>query len=297
VKKTAAGRRRGKIRFRGRSLWKSAAQVVSCLVGGAPAAGAVAAAPPPQGESTMTHPNRRQMLRTAGAGLAAAALSPLYAVARDAAKADAEGFTLPKLPYDYEALEPSIDKETMQIHHDKHHAAYVKNLNDALMGHPDFVKMDVVDVLKNVGQLPKDIQQKVINNGGGHLNHSMFWVWMAPKGKGEEGPGGELAKAIDAAFGDFGKFKDKMKAAALGRFGSGWAWLVLKEGKLDVVSTANQNTPLIEMSAPPILGVDVWEHAYYLKYHQDRGKYVDAWWDVVNWKAAGDRYADATKMK
>src|SRR5262249_27638240 len=155
----------------------------------------------------MTHPNRRQMLQSAGAGLAALALSPLYAVGRPAAEG---GFTLPDLPYPYDALEPSIDKETMQIHHDKHHAAYVKNLNDALKDHPDFLQMNVVDVLRNVDKLPKDIQQKVINNGGGHLNHSLFWTWMAPKDKGGGGePTGELAKAIDGAFGDFGKFKEK----------------------------------------------------------------------------------------
>ena len=203
-------------------------------------------------------------------------------------------FTLPPLPYPYEALQPTIDTETMHLHHDKHHAAYVKNLNDALMGHPDFLKMDVVEVLKNVDKLPKDIQQKVINNGGGHLNHSLFWVWMAPKDKGGGGePGGDLAKAIASAFGDFGKFKDKMKAAAVGRFGSGWAWLTLKGGKLDVLSTANQDTPILSDGGTPLLGVDVWEHAYYLKYHQDRAKYVDAWWDVVNWKNVGDRYAGA----
>ena len=246
----------------------------------------------------MTHPNRRQLLRSAGAGLAALALSPLYAVARTTTTAAPDGFTLPDLPYPYEALEPSIDTETMHIHHDKHHAAYVKNLNDALKDQPDFLKMDVVDVLKNVDKLPKDIQQKVINNGGGHLNHSLFWVWMAPKDKGGGGePTGDLGTAIGSAFGDYGKFKDKMKAAAIGRFGSGWAWLVLKDGKLDVVSSANQDQPLITSGAAPLLGVDVWEHAYYLKYHQDRGKYVDAWWDVVNWKTAADRYADAMKAK
>ncbi len=252
----------------------------------------------PDKENAMTHLNRRQMLRSAGAGLAALALSPLYAAARGSAAADPDGFTLPPLPYPYDALEPSIDKETMTIHHDKHHAAYVKNLNDALKDHPDFLKMDVVEVLKNVDKLPKDIQQKVINNGGGHLNHSLFWLWMAPKDKGGGGePTGDLDKAIGEAFGDFAKFKAKMKASALGRFGSGWAWLVLKDGKLNVVSSPNQDTPLITSGAAPILGVDVWEHAYYLKYHQDRGKYVDAWWDVVNWKDAADRYAEAMKGK
>jgi Fe-Mn family superoxide dismutase len=249
--------------------------------------------PQPTKENAMMQPDRRQVLRSAGAGLAVLALSPLHAVGRESAAA-AE-FTLPPLPYDYSALEPSIDAETMTIHHDKHHAAYVKNLNDALKDHPDFKMMDVVDVLKNVDKLPKEIQQKVINNGGGHLNHSLFWTWMAPKDKGGGGePTGDLAKGIDAAFGDFGKFKAKLKAAALGRFGSGWAWLTLKDGKLDVSSSANQDTPIL--TAQPILGVDVWEHAYYLKYHQDRGKYVDAWWDVVNWKTAADLYGEPMKM-
>jgi Fe-Mn family superoxide dismutase len=244
----------------------------------------------------MTHPNRRQMLGAAGAGLAALALSPLYAVAREPAKAAAaDGFTLPDLPYAYEALEPSIDKETMTIHHDKHHAAYIKNLNDALKDHPDFLKMDVADVLKNVKKLPDDIQQTVINNGGGHLNHSLFWGWMAPKDKGGGGePSGDLGKAIASAFGDFGKFKDKMSTAGVKRFGSGWAWLVLKDGKLDVISSANQDNPLLT-GATALLGVDVWEHAYYLKYHQDRAAYIKAWWDVVNWKGVADRYATAMK--
>jgi superoxide dismutase, Fe-Mn family len=241
----------------------------------------------------MTHLNRRQMLQSAGAGVAALALSPLYAIAREPAVA-AEGFTLPKLPYDYDALEPSIDKETMTIHHDKHHAAYVKSLNDTLKDHPDYLKMEVADVLKSVDKLPKEIQQAVINFGGGHFNHSLFWTWMAPKGGGE--PAGALAKAIDGAFDSFTKFQDKLSTLAIKRFGSGWAWLVLKDGKLDVVSTGNQDSPILT-GATPLLGVDVWEHAYYLKYQNKRADYVKAWWNVVNWKEVDERYGMALKTK
>ncbi len=246
----------------------------------------------------MTHLNRRQLLRTAGAGLAALTLPTVYAVAREPAKVAkeaAEGFTLPPLPYPYDALEPSIDKLTMEIHHDKHHAGYVKNLNAALKNHPDFLKMDLLEVLENVGKLPKDIQQNVINNGGGDYNHTLFWLWMAPKDKGGGAdPTGELAKAIDASFDSVAKLKDKMTTAGMKRFGSGWSWLVLKDGKLDVYSTANQDSP-VRMGATPLLGVDVWEHAYYLKYHQDRAKYLAAWWDVVNWKYVAERFNDAKK--
>ena len=243
----------------------------------------------------MTHLNRRQMLRSAGAGVAALALSPLYAIAREPAKpvvAAAEGFTLPKLPYDYDALEPSIDKETMTIHHDKHHATYVKNLNDALKDQPDFLKMDVTEVIVNAQKLPKEIQQTVINNAGGHYNHSLFWIWMGPKAGGE--PTGALGKAIDGAFESFAKFQDKLSTAAIKRFGSGWAWLTLKDGKLDVVSTANQDSPILT-GATPLLGVDVWEHAYYLKYQNKRADYVKAWWNVVNWKEVDERYGAALK--
>jgi superoxide dismutase, Fe-Mn family len=244
----------------------------------------------------MTHLNRRQLLRSAGAGLATLALSPLCAVARDTAKAAAPaGFTLPPLPYAYDALEPSIDKETMQIHHDKHHAAYVKNLNAALKDHPDFLKMDVVEVLKNVEKLPKEIQQAVINNGGGHLNHSLFWNWMTPPSlTGPVAPSGALDKAIDAAFGSFAKFQEKLSTAGVKQFGSGWAWLVLDKGKLAVVSSANQNSPVLT-GATPLLGVDVWEHAYYLKYQNRRPEYIAAWWNVVNWKDVDERYGAALK--
>jgi superoxide dismutase, Fe-Mn family len=244
----------------------------------------------------MTRLNRRQLLRSAGAGLATPALSPLYAVAADTAgtaKAARGGFTLPPLPYAYDALEPSIDKETMQIHHDKHHAAYVKNLNAALKDHPDFLKMDIVEVLQNVAKLPKDIQQAVINNGGGHLNHSLFWKWMAPEGKGGQ-PSGALAKAIDESFESLDKFKAKLSTTGVKQFGSGWAWLILDKGKLAVVGSANQNSPVLK-GATPLLGVDVWEHAYYLKYQNRRPDYIAAWWKVVNWKDVDERYGAALK--
>ncbi len=201
---------------------------------------------------------------------------------------------LPVLPYSFDALEPYIDRQTMELHHDKHHATYVKNLNDALKDHPDFLKMDVTEVILNAQKLPKEIQQTVINNGGGHYNHSLFWIWMGPKAGGE--PTGALAKAIDGAFDSFTKFQDKLSTAAIKRFGSGWAWLILKEGKLDVVSTANQDSPILT-GATPLLGVDVWEHAYYLKYQNKRADYVKAWWNVVNWKEVDERYGEALKTK
>ena len=241
----------------------------------------------------MTHPNRRQLLRSAGAGLAALALSPLYALGRTTAAAAPDGFTLPDLPYPYEALEPSIDKETMHIHHDKHHAAYVKNLNDALKDQPDFLKMDVVDVLKNVSKLPKDIQQKVINNGGGHLNHSLFWRgWRQGQGRRRR-TDRRPRQGHRRGLRRLRQVQGQDEGGAIGRFGSGWAWLVFKDGKLDVVSSRQPGHALITSGAAPLLGVDVWEHAYYLKYHQDRGKYVDAWWDVVNWKTP----PTATRMR
>ena len=204
-------------------------------------------------------------------------------------------YELPKLPYAYDALEPSIDKETMQIHHDKHHAAYVKNLNAALKDHPEFFKMDLLEVLQNVGKLPKDIQQTVINNGGGDLNHTLFWKWMAPKGKGGE-PSGALAKAIDESFESLDKFKAKLSTTGVKQFGSGWAWLILDKGKLAVVSPANQNTPYLTVpGSTPLLGIDVWEHAYYLKYQNRRPEYIAAWWNVVNWNDVDERYGAALK--
>jgi Fe-Mn family superoxide dismutase len=195
--------------------------------------------------------------------------------------------TLPPLPYDYAALEPHIDTQTMQIHHDKHHQAYVTNLNAALDKHPELHNKSIDDLLRNLNGVPEDIRMAVRNNGGGHWNHSMFWQVMGPKAGGE--PAGALADAIKSAFNDFAGFKTQLKAAAVGRFGSGWAWLVNDGGKLSVMSTPNQDNPLME-GKHAILGVDVWEHAYYLKYQNRRPDYVDAWWNVVNWAEVAKRY-------
>ncbi len=201
-------------------------------------------------------------------------------------------FELPPLPYDYSALEPHIDTQTMQIHHDKHHAAYVTNLNKALESAPELASKSIEDILSNITAVPENVRQAVINNGGGHYNHSMFWQIMGPNGGGA--PGGGLGDAINAAFGSFDALKEKMSNAGMTRFGSGWAWLVLdREGKLQVLSTANQDCPLMS-GQRPIMGVDVWEHAYYLKYQNRRADYLAAWWHVVNWAEVAARYA---KMK
>ena len=203
-------------------------------------------------------------------------------------------FTLPDLPYPAMALEPAIDERTMQIHHDKHHAAYVKNLNDALAGNEKLLSLPVETLVASLGQVPEGVRMKVRNNGGGHANHSMFWTSMANPGKGGGGkPTGSLAKAMDAAFGSFETFQERFSAAGLGRFGSGWVWLVCDE-KLTIVDTPNQDTPLME-GVVPILGLDVWEHAYYLKYQNLRGEYIKAWWSVVNWKEVERRFAIASK--
>ncbi len=201
-------------------------------------------------------------------------------------------FELPPLPYDYSALEPHIDTQTMQIHHDKHHAAYVTNLNKALESAPELASKSIEDILSNITAVPENVRQAVINNGGGHYNHSMFWQIMGPNGGGA--PGGGLGDAINAAFGSIDALKEKMSNAGMTRFGSGWAWLVLdREGKLQVLSTANQDCPLMS-GQRPIMGVDVWEHAYYLKYQNRRADYLAAWWHVVNWAEVAARYA---KMK
>jgi Fe-Mn family superoxide dismutase len=196
-------------------------------------------------------------------------------------------FTLPPLPYPADALEKAIDKTTMEIHHDKHHAAYVTNLNKALEAQPALQNQSIEQLLRNVQQVPESVRQAVINNGGGHANHTMFWEIMGPSGGGE--PSGPLGDAIKQAFGDFSSFKDKIKTAATGRFGSGWAWLVAGNGPLQVISTANQDSPLMQ-GLTPILGLDVWEHAYYLRYQNRRPDYIDAWWQVVNWAAVNERY-------
>jgi Fe-Mn family superoxide dismutase len=236
----------------------------------------------------MTPLTRRRFLQTAGASAAALALAPLTA---RAAEEKAAGFTLPKLPYAYDALEPNIDARTMEIHHDKHHAAYVANLNKALEG-TDFLTQKIDALLRDIDKVPEKIRQAVINNGGGHANHSLFWEIMGPGGGGA--PSGELARAIDAAFGSFDKFQAQLSDAAVKRFGSGWAWLVASKGKLEVVSYPNQDSPLLKGQAP-ILGIDVWEHAYYLKYQNQRPAYVKAWWNTVNWKNVADRHAAAVK--
>ena len=198
-------------------------------------------------------------------------------------------FSLPPLPYPYDALEPHIDKLTMEIHHTKHHAAYISNLNKALESAPELANKSLEELLaNNCAIVPEKIRTAVRNHGGGHINHSFFWEIMGPKAGGE--PRGKIAEAIAQTFGSFEKFKEKFTEAALGRFGSGWAWLVLTpERKLEVYSTANQDSPLMEGKLP-ILGLDVWEHAYYLKYQNRRADYVQAWWNVVNWDAVEKRF-------
>lgn len=199
-------------------------------------------------------------------------------------------YQLPKLPYGYDALEPYIDVETMHIHHEKHHNTYVTNLNAAIEKHPELGSKSIEELIADIDALPEDIRTAVRNNGGGHANHTFFWEIMAPKAGGE--PVGELKTAIDEAFGSFTDFKAKFKAAATTRFGSGWAWLVLKDGKLEITSTPNQDSPLME-GLTPILGLDVWEHAYYLNYRNVRPDYVDAFWNVVNWDKVNELYLAA----
>jgi Fe-Mn family superoxide dismutase len=200
-------------------------------------------------------------------------------------------YTVPDLGYAFDALEPHIDARTMEIHHDKHHGAYVANLNKALEGHDDLLAKPVDGLLRGIQEVPDTIRQAVINNGGGHANHSLFWTVMGPGGTGE--PSGALAQAINGAFGDFATFKDRFHQAAATRFGSGWAWLVrTADGKLEVYSTANQDSPLMQ-GHHPLLGLDVWEHAYYLKYQNRRPDYIGAWWNVVNWDAVALRLAQA----
>jgi Fe-Mn family superoxide dismutase len=198
-------------------------------------------------------------------------------------------YSVPDLPYAYDALEPHIDEQTMRLHHDKHHQAYVDKVNGALEG-TEWDGKPIEEVIKSLSSLPADKQGVVRNNGGGHLNHTLFWESMAPNAGGA--PTGELAAAIDEAFGSFDAFKEQFEAAGVGRFGSGWAWLVLDGGKLAVTSTPNQDNPISDGQVP-LLGNDVWEHAYYLKYQNRRPEYLKAWWNVVNWKAVAERYAAA----
>ena len=196
--------------------------------------------------------------------------------------------TLPALPYSHDALEPHIDAQTMQIHHGKHHQAYVNNLNAALEKAPELGGWSLDDICRDIARVPEAVRGAVRNNGGGHWNHSLFWTLMGPRAGGE--PAGALGAAITTAFGDFAKFRDQFKAAGTGRFGSGWAWLVVSgAGTLTIESTANQDNPLMD-GKHAVLGLDVWEHAYYLKYQNRRPDYIDAWWNVVNWGAAATRY-------
>jgi Fe-Mn family superoxide dismutase len=196
-------------------------------------------------------------------------------------------FELPALPYSFDALEPHIDAQTMEIHHDRHHATYVNNLNAALEGHEELANKTIEDLMRNLDSVPESIRTAVRNNGGGHYNHTLFWEIMSPNGGGE--PTNELANAINEAFGSFEKMKEEFAKAATTRFGSGWAWLIVDGGKLAITSTPNQDNPLME-GKTPILGLDVWEHAYYLKYQNKRPDYISAWWNVVNWDEVTKRY-------
>ena len=199
-------------------------------------------------------------------------------------------FTLPALPYDFAALEPHIDAKTMEIHHGKHHQTYVNNLNAAIEKAPELASKSLDDLMRNASKLPEAVRTAIRNNGGGHWNHSMFWQIMAPKAGGE--PGGNLGTAIKSTFGDFAKFREQFGAAGVGRFGSGWAWLINTGGKLSIISTPNQDNPLME-GQKAIMGLDVWEHAYYLKYQNRRPDYIQAWWNVVNWKEIEKRFSAA----
>lgn len=199
-------------------------------------------------------------------------------------------YTLPDLPYAYDALEPYIDEETMHLHHDKHHNTYVTNLNAAIEKHPELGEKSVEELLADFDSVPEDIKTAVRNNGGGHANHSFFWEILAPNAGGE--PTGAIKEAIEETFGSFADFKEEFKTAATGRFGSGWAWLVIKDGKLAITSTANQDSPLMD-GQTPVLGLDVWEHTYYLKYKNVRPDYINAFWSVVNWDKVNDFYAKA----
>ena len=230
---------------------------------------------------------RRQALKTTALAATTAAIAP--SVLTQPAPAIPGGpFTLPPLPYAFDALEPNIDARTMEIHHDRHHKAYVDNLNKALADFPDLAKKSIEDVVKDLNAVPEKIRTAVRNNGGGHYNHSLFWKMMKKGGGGE--PKGELAKAIEEIFGSFNTFKDAFAKAGMGQFGSGWAWLVRADGRLAIQATPNQDNPVTQ-GAQPLLGIDVWEHAYYLKYQNKRADYIAAWWNVVDWDFVSERYA------
>jgi superoxide dismutase, Fe-Mn family len=243
--------------------------------------------------------DRRYFLILIGATTGAAALSNWSTARADNAqlpKPNNTTFKLPPLPYAYDALEPYIDKRTMEFHHDKHHATYVKNLNEAISKYPNLKGKSVEELLQSLNSIPDDIRKTVRNNGGGHLNHTMFWEIMSanPSNKPRK-PQGELAKAINQTFGSFEKFQQQFNEAGTKQFGSGWAWLVKdKDGALKVASTANQDSPILE-GMSPIMGNDVWEHAYYLKYQNRRADYLKSWWNVVNWEEVNRRYQRSLK--
>lgn len=252
-------------------------------------------------QKTMKQINRRKFLGAMGLGSAAALFAPKMSLARsrNPAKIIFEPQTaplngkhvLPPLPYDYSALEPHIDTMTMMLHHDRHHNTYVNNLNAALEKYPNLQAVNATDLISNLEALPEDIRTTVRNNGGGHVNHSIFWAIMTPNGGGA--PISSLAAAINATFGSFNAFKQEFNTAGERRFGSGWSWLVLNgDGALSVISTPNQDSPYM-MGMTPIIGNDVWEHAYYLRYQNKRADYLAAWWNTVNWQAAEARYVGA----
>ena len=232
---------------------------------------------------------RRHALKTTALVATASAVAPaVLAQPAPAAAAPSGPFTLPALPYAFDALEPHLDARTMEIHHDRHHKTYVDNLNKAMAEAPTLAGKSIEDLLKDLNAAPEKIRTAVRNSGGGHFNHSLFWQMMSKSGGG--GPKGELAKAIETGFGSLAAFKDGFGKAGLGQFGSGWAWLVLQAGKLAIESSPNQDTPL-SAGKQPILGLDVWEHAYYLKYQNKRADYIAAWWNVANWDFVAERYA------
>ncbi|MES2693775.1 MAG: Fe-Mn family superoxide dismutase [Verrucomicrobiota bacterium] len=237
--------------------------------------------------------SRRDALKTLGAGAAlvgVGALSPNTALAQGGKGGTAQPFELPKLGYAYDALEPHIDAKTMEIHHSKHHQAYITNANNALKGQAALQGKTAEEILKNLSAAPEAVRTTLRNNVGGHVNHAHFWKVIGPKGGGA--PKGDLGEAITKTFGSFDTFKTQFGAKATGQFGSGWAWLTLKDGKLDVVGTPNQDTPL-SSGAMPLLGLDVWEHAYYLKYQNRRPDYITAFWNVVNWEQVAANYKAA----
>ncbi|MCL4786868.1 MAG: superoxide dismutase [Verrucomicrobia bacterium] len=233
---------------------------------------------------------RRQAIKTTAlAATTVATLSHAFAQGRAGSSLQPPApFTLPPLPYASDALEPHIDAQTMEIHHGRHHKAYVDNLVKAVAEFPDLSRKSIEDLVKELNSVPEKIRTAVRNNGGGHYNHALFWQMMKKDGGGE--PKGELAKAMASSFGSFAAFKEAFARAGLGQFGSGWAWLVVQQGKLAIQATPNQDSPITQ-GAQPLLGVDVWEHAYYLKYQNRRADYINAWWNVVNWDFVADRYA------